>query len=149
MDFIALAQQFDAPTVKAIVLMGSYARGEAGPYSDVDLVRFVEEADADLAGVGSHLLAGVLVVVSNVTPSQVERWFSEPKDATDSIVGLRVAQALIDRDNTFAAIGRTLIQDLLRKMPPTKAHGFRSVVGHYIAGTAGASELSQALDDLA
>jgi hypothetical protein len=104
MDFIALAQQFDAPTVKAIVLMGSYARGEAGPYSDVDLVRFVEEADADLAGVGSHLLAGVLVVVSNVTPSQVERWFSEPKDATDSIVGLRVAQALIDRDNTFAAI---------------------------------------------
>ena len=51
--------------------------------------------------------------------------------------------------NTFAAIGRTLIQDLLRKMPPTKAHGFRSLVGHYIAGTAGASELSQALDDLA
>ena len=51
--------------------------------------------------------------------------------------------------NTFAAIGRTLIQDLLRKMPPAKAHVFRSVVGHYIAGTAGAPELSQALDDLA
>ena len=51
--------------------------------------------------------------------------------------------------NTFAAIGRTLIQDLLSKMPPVKAHGFRSVVGHYIAGTAGADELRQALEDLA
>jgi hypothetical protein len=26
--------------------------------------------------------------------------------------------------NTFVAIGRTLIQDLLRKMPLSKAHGF-------------------------
>lgn len=50
--------------------------------------------------------------------------------------------------NTFAAIGRTLIQDLLRKMPPVKAHGFRSVVGHYIAGTAEADEIGKALDDL-
>jgi hypothetical protein len=50
--------------------------------------------------------------------------------------------------NTFAAIGRTLIQELLQKMPPVKAHGFRSVVGHYIAGTAGADELSKALDNL-
>ena len=50
--------------------------------------------------------------------------------------------------NTFAAIGRTLIQDLLRKMPPLKAHGFRSVVGHYIAGTAAADELAKVLDEL-
>jgi len=50
--------------------------------------------------------------------------------------------------NTFVAIGRTMIQDLLRKMSPTKAHGFRSVVGHYIAGTAGADELAKVLDEL-
>jgi hypothetical protein len=47
--------------------------------------------------------------------------------------------------NTFAAIGRTLIQDLLRKIPPLKAHSFRSVVGHYIAGTVGREEMSKAL----
>jgi hypothetical protein len=51
--------------------------------------------------------------------------------------------------NTFVAIGRTMIQDILRKMPPVKAHSFRSVVGHYIAGTAGADELAKALDELA
>jgi hypothetical protein len=50
--------------------------------------------------------------------------------------------------NTFVAIGRTMIQDLLRKMPPVEAQAFRSVVGHYIAGTAGADELSQGLDKL-
>jgi hypothetical protein len=50
--------------------------------------------------------------------------------------------------NTFAAIGRTIIQDLLRKMPPVKAEAFRSVVGHYIAGTAGDEELDQAITGL-
>jgi hypothetical protein len=48
--------------------------------------------------------------------------------------------------NTFAAIGRTIIQDI--KLPPAKAHSFRSVVGHYIAGTIGDDELDQALRDL-
>ena len=50
--------------------------------------------------------------------------------------------------NTFVAIGRTMIQDTLRKMPPVKAHGFLSVVGHYIAGTAGAEELAKVVDEL-
>ena len=51
--------------------------------------------------------------------------------------------------NTFVAIGRTMIQDTLRQWPPVKAQSFRSVVGHYIAGTAGADELAKALDELA
>lgn len=50
--------------------------------------------------------------------------------------------------NTFAAIGRTMIQDVLRELPPVKAHALRSVVGHYIAGTAGADELAKVLEDL-
>lgn len=104
MDLLALTQRFDALSVQAIVLMGSHARGDAGPYSDVDLVRFVEEAYGELSGAGSHLIDGVLVVVSNVTPSQVEPWFSEPPQATNTIAGLRTARALLDRDGTFAAL---------------------------------------------
>ena len=50
--------------------------------------------------------------------------------------------------NTFAAIGRTIFQELLRKLPPLKAHNVRSIVGHYIAGTAGGDELAEALDEL-
>jgi hypothetical protein len=50
--------------------------------------------------------------------------------------------------NTFAAIGRIIVQDVLRKMPPVKAQAFCSVVGHYIAGTAGEEELTQALAEV-
>ena len=50
--------------------------------------------------------------------------------------------------NTFAAIGRIIVQNVLRKMSPAKAQAFRSVVGHYIAGTAGKDELDQALAEL-
>ena len=50
--------------------------------------------------------------------------------------------------NTFAAIGRTMVQEILRKLSPVKAHAFRSVVGHYIAGTAGDEELNKALVEL-
>jgi hypothetical protein len=46
--------------------------------------------------------------------------------------------------NTFAAIGRTIVQEILQNMSPLKAHAFRSVVGHYIAGTTGEMELLQA-----
>lgn len=104
MDFLTLAQRFDAPVVQALVLMGSHARGDAGPYSDVDLVRFVAEGQAELTGAGSHLIAGSLVVVSNVTPSQVEPWFSEPAQAVNTIAGLRTGHALLDRHATFAKL---------------------------------------------
>jgi hypothetical protein len=60
----------------------------------------------------------------------------------------RLAPFCFYNGNTFVAIGRTLIQDLLGKMSPLKAQAFRGVVGHYIAGTAGADELSRALDEL-
>ena len=60
----------------------------------------------------------------------------------------KLAPFCLYNGNTIAAIGRTIIQELLHKMPPVKSHGFRSVVGHYIAGTAGADEVSKVLDNL-
>lgn len=69
-----LIQRFDAPSVRAIVLMGSYARGEAGPYSDIDVVRFTD--GTELTGASSYLIDGHLVVVSDVKPEQVEHWFT-------------------------------------------------------------------------
>jgi hypothetical protein len=104
MDFLVVGQRFDLPGVNAIVLMGSHARGDAGPYSDVDLVRFVAEDAADLTGAGTHLFDGVLLVISNATPSQVETCFTDPQQAANRIAGLRTAQALVDRSDTFAAI---------------------------------------------
>lgn len=101
-DADALARRFDAPGVQAIALTGSYARGDAGPFSDVDLLRFVTKDAHDLAG--SHLIDVRLVNVSNVGAAEVDRWFTQPDLAVNVIHGLRFARPMIDRDATFATI---------------------------------------------
>ena len=103
-DYLTLASRFDSPAVNAIVLMGSHARQDAGPYSDVDLVRFSKEGAPELADTGSHLIDNTLVVVSDVTPAEVETWFTRPEVAVGTIAGVRLARALIDRDDTFASL---------------------------------------------
>ena len=47
--------------------------------------------------------------------------------------------------NTFAAIGRTLIEDWLKSLTPVEAQIVRTTVGHYIVGLIGRRELLQVL----
>ncbi len=55
--------------------MGSYARNEAGPYSDIDLIRFVIA--------GTHLDENKrLINISTVESNEYEKWFIEPYEAT-------------------------------------------------------------------
>ncbi len=84
--------------------MGSYARGTAGPFSDVDIVRFTTGDETVLPGHGSHLISSRLVVVSNVTPTQLEAAFTQPEVAVETIQGLRSGRALLDRDGSYSAI---------------------------------------------
>ena len=100
----ALIERFDRPDVKAIAVMGSYARGDAGPYSDLDLARFMSEPSGHKAEAHSHLIDGRLVVISDIGPAAVEDWFSFPEAASKVIGGLRSARPLLDRDGTFARI---------------------------------------------
>ena len=103
-DFNSLAQQFIHPDVHAIALMGSFARGDAGAHSDVDLVRFTANHTPPLPDNGSHLINGRLVVVSQVTENDVAQWFSQPEIAVDVVAGVRQAQALVDSTHYFEAI---------------------------------------------
>lgn len=47
--------------------------------------------------------------------------------------------------NTFAAIGKTLVEDWLKRLPPVEAQIIRTTVAHYIAGQVGKKELLQVL----
>lgn len=47
--------------------------------------------------------------------------------------------------NTFAAIGRTLVEDYLQQMPPVEAQIIRTTIGHFIVGLIGRKELKQVL----
>src|SRR3989442_2271142 len=103
-DWPGLIARFDRPEALALVLVGSHARGAAGPFSDVDLVRFVPADAPSPAGGGSHLVDGRLVVVSDAPPDEVEAWFVRPELALSRIPGLREGRPLRDRDGFFAAL---------------------------------------------
>lgn len=102
LDIDQLVASFDKPDiVKALVLIGSYARNQAGPNSDVDLLRFVTPG-TKLLDDGTHLYQNkVLVNVLTVDPETYEKWFTDPDQATNWIAGIRVARAIIDRENFF------------------------------------------------
>ncbi len=109
LDMQWLSGEIDLPEVKAIVLMGSYARETAGPYSDIDILRFFSRPDDQkmpdsLPWEGTTLVDSFMVVVSTMRPGQVEEWFSEPEKACNIIAGLRQGKALIDRDGYFENI---------------------------------------------
>ncbi len=100
----ALVTRFDAPSVRAIVLFGSFACGDPDAFSDVDLACLLAADAPELPGEGTHLVDGRLVVVSSVRPAEVEAAFTRPEIAVDTIAGLRAGKALLDRDDTFARI---------------------------------------------
>jgi hypothetical protein len=102
-DFSAIVKQYRSPGVVAVVLMGSHARGDAGPFSDVDIVRFCD-SDPQHAPTETHLIDTHFVVISTVGPSRVSDWFSKPEEATASIAGIRAARTLWDPDAHFERI---------------------------------------------
>jgi Nucleotidyltransferase domain len=103
-DFLeTIIKRFKTSSVKAIALRGSYARGNADDYSDVDIVRFTED-EAEVKSDGSYLLVDKLVTLSTALPNEVEGWFTEPGSATRAIAGLRRAKAVNDPENFFAEV---------------------------------------------
>ena len=128
-------EAWTTPRTVAFALLGSYARGDAGRHSDVDVVRFVD-GDKHEAEAQSFLLDDSergtkrnddnparwhslqrLVVHSTVTPSQVEGWFTDPGQAVNIIIGLRDGRALWDPQGIFAAI-----QERAEEFRWTQAH---------------------------
>jgi len=56
-----------------------------------------------------------------------------------------LAPFTFNNGNTFAAIGRTFVQDSLKLMPPVEAQIIRTTICHYIVGLIGRRELEQVL----
>jgi hypothetical protein len=99
-----LIERFDGPDVDALVLMGSYARGTANLYSDIDLTRFTSAHGADRTRIFQGLIAGQLVVVNDLGSVAVEEIFTHPEVTSGYLVGLRLARPLQDRNGIFARI---------------------------------------------
>ena len=98
-----LLEHFDNPSADAVVLLGSHARGDAGPQSDIDLLRLAHGPLEDNLD-GSHLLEQHLVVVSSITYAEAESWFTRPEQAVNVMRNLRLAVALRTRSRHFQEI---------------------------------------------
>ncbi len=100
----SLVAELNDDTVRAIILRGSYARGDAvPPYSDVDLTRIIEETT------GSHQpkyyiwREGYAVSVSTRSYAAYRERFTIPQEAIFVVTGVQEAQVLLDKDGSFRA----------------------------------------------
>lgn len=99
-DYQLLANPYATDDVYAVGLFGSHARGDYGSYSDIDIVRFLEVEKEPR----TNLVNGNFVVVSDVSPARVEKWFSSPEAATETMRGLTCAKPLIDPDQYLSKL---------------------------------------------
>jgi predicted nucleotidyltransferase len=98
----SLIRRLDNPNVVALSFAGSFARGQAGPHSDVDLqvyVRELPESRYDL-----RLWDDYLVSLAYKTIEEERDSLSHPKRAIWCVPGLRQAVILLDKDGTLARI---------------------------------------------
>lgn len=97
-----LVRQLQDERTVAITLTGSYARGEATPYSDADLHHYVtHEADEPYQ---VRYVGETLVSISAMLAEDKYREMQSPETAIWVVEGLRQSRALHDPAGIFAAL---------------------------------------------
>ena len=104
-EFLAkIVAELDEDKVTAIILHGSYVRGEAvPPYSDIDLVRITQENLLSGSYEEKQFLyrEGYLLSVSSRPLSVYRQRFIQPERAIFAIPGVREACILLDKQGEF------------------------------------------------
>lgn len=104
-----LLPELDDETVTAIILHGSYARGEAlPPYSDIDLVRILKETPERQQQKRFIWREGYLLNLSSRPLSIYRDWLLQPQEAIFRITTLQDALILIDKESVFQAFQQEL-----------------------------------------
>ena len=107
----SLITRIDDPNVAAITYAGSYARGQAGTHSDVDLqvyVRTMPESEYE-----RYTLCywdGYLVSLSTNTIEAERANLLHPEHALWAVPGLRQAVILLDKEGSLASLKQAAIE---------------------------------------
>jgi predicted nucleotidyltransferase len=109
-EFLAqLLSEINDETVTAIILHGSYARGEAlPPYSDIDLVRILKETPERKQQKRFIWREGYLLNLSSRPLSIYRDWLKQPQEAIFRITTLQDALILVDKEGVFQAFQQEL-----------------------------------------
>jgi predicted nucleotidyltransferase len=99
-----LVTEFDSDEVTAIILHGSYARGNAlPPYSDVDIVRILKETPGRTQERKFLWREGYLLNLTSRPLSIYREWLTLPQQAIFRVSSIRDAQILVDKAGEFRA----------------------------------------------
>lgn len=99
-----LISELDDETVTAIILHGSYARGEAiPPYSDIDLVRILKETPQRKQLKRFIWYDGYLLNLSSRPLSIYKEWLTIPQEAIFRLSTIQDAHILLDKNGIFHA----------------------------------------------
>ena len=104
--FIQLAlQQIDSPDVIGVGIVGSYARGEATKYSDVDVDIYVSKMpENEYDHLTAHYWDGKLVSLSHTLLNEERAALTDPKRAIWAVPGLRGMKILLDKDGSLKTL---------------------------------------------
>jgi len=110
-EFVSrLIPALDDETVTAIILHGSYARGDAQPpYSDVDLVRITKETPERTQQKRFLWYDGYLLNLSSRPLSVYREWLKLSQEAVYRVSTIRDARILVEKDGSFRAFQQEVL----------------------------------------
>jgi predicted nucleotidyltransferase len=101
----SMVAKLDNENTIGVVLLGSYARGEGGPFSDVDIRSYVRQPPVNPAEMFSmQYLDGYLVSFYLTTLEDEYASLRTPQKAIWAVPGLRQMRILLDKDGSVAAL---------------------------------------------
>lgn len=101
----SLVAQLDNENTIGVTLAGSFARGEGGRYSDVDIHQYVRQMPAnDAETYYVCYMEGFLVSISLMTVDVQNACLRDPKKAIWAVPGLRQERLLLDKEGLIAAL---------------------------------------------
>ena len=97
----------DAPNVRTVVLLGSLSRDEDGPWSDIDLERWVA-TEAECVEAFPRYIDGRLLMINTVSVDHVRGELRSARNAIWAVPAYRGMRVLVDRFGDAAAISRAV-----------------------------------------
>ena len=137
-----LAAHLETENTLGIALSGSFARGDGGTYSDIDLWHYLREEAAGEIEPYLEFMDGYLVSIKTTLVDKDYAGMRNPKRAIWVVPALRHARILLDRSGAVAALfeaARNFTWESIRAEADTFA-------SHTVAGTA--EETYKILDGL-
>jgi hypothetical protein len=105
-----LVVQYQTDETVAVVLSGSFARGDATPFSDVDLIFYMTTAEACVPDYELHYEHSYLISLSRSTIGQKWSEMQTPSSAIWAVEGIRQSQILHDPSGNFTALQQSAKQ---------------------------------------